>query len=606
MKIRKLADGSGFATFTPIINELPAPRAASTSEKKSESDDIQSLMDKGLVDFLYKEGGLSNDITAFVQDLMKQEMTAGLPYTSGGGVRATLQIINKINTIRNSKKDWEDAVSRSKESGGLGEVAVDTYGRVFIKGSDNKIKAITLADYNKSTTKLPVLSVQELLYERQHNSSLVGNDAVFTVADNSIGLSKITNYMKDLITAFGEESQKDTRIYSKDQILKSLGEMTGKKPSTEQLASMQKLSEVLNTPGELYKITTEKSTQRNQLNKAVDYLWSALSTPAQQKLRATAVLNGKKDPSEFILEALLLHTDESTKQEIEPTSLPKTKGEGDGGLNPKNLTYFEILHNGKVGTTPVIWNDPITNKKITMQATGVAPVPADISGKPLGLATLSQIMKTENAALVDANQAYFGDKKISLNDADKIIYDGKNSMRVYMPANADGSPNYKLLQQFNDVQSEVDANKANMTPQQINEFYAQHGFDYINVDNNGQIIVNSLIKPFWVMYGYTTGESSVADNNGVAKALSSEEEDQTMDALEEVWKKEKISPPTTSFFRGGTTLYKGMIAIPYKPDSSIYAASMANNLLAQQATLEEAKIRQRGRVVSGGSDFLNQ
>ena len=41
-----------------------------------------------------------------------------------------------------------------------------------------------------------------------------------------------------------------------------------------------------------------------------------------------------------------------------------------------------------------------------------------------------------------------------------------------------------------------------------------------------------------------------------------------------------------------TTYYRGMVAIPYRPDSSMYAAAIGKNLLAPQVTLEHTRIEQ--------------
>jgi len=270
MIIKRFQNGGGFATFTPIIRtapQLPASKATSTTEGKSTS----SLLDDKLYAELLK-GGLTNDVNALVSQLIELEGSSELPFTNVNTRAASLRLIGKVNEIKQNKALWESAVSKADKSGGLDEVAVGTSGEVYIKDNKNKIKAISLQDYSENRESMKLLSVAELMNERNHNSQLTGQNNIFNVANNSIGLNKITEHIKELISAFGNETVADTKTYSRNQVLTELGKFAGKKPTVEEAEGVKKLMEIANTPGELYKVESQNSSERRQAMKGAKYI----------------------------------------------------------------------------------------------------------------------------------------------------------------------------------------------------------------------------------------------------------------------------------------------------------------------------------------------
>lgn len=298
-RIKRLADGGGFATFTPIIHTAPAARTA-TASPEAAAPASSSIIDDKMLEQLYKDGGLVNDVNKLVADLIQIEKTSSTPYTQGGNRSTALQLVGKINEINQNKKYWDDAISRSKEAGGFGEVAVNTDGRVFAKNKDNKIETLSLTDYNNRRGGVKLLSVAELLYERQYNPTLTGQNTVFNVADNAIGLNKITGHIKTMVAALGTETVENSQVFSKSDASKYMESMQGKTPTQEEMKSLVVLNKVLTNPSEYAQVETKSASERGQLNKALTYIWDTLGTNAQQKLAATAALNGVSDPKKFI------------------------------------------------------------------------------------------------------------------------------------------------------------------------------------------------------------------------------------------------------------------------------------------------------------------
>jgi len=588
VNIKKL-EGGGFATFTPVIASTPNQgQSAKTSAQAAPAS--TSILDEATFKELLTKGGLVNDTNSLVSELAKMESGSQNPYTQSSNRSLSLRMIGKVNELRQSKELWKEAMMTSKSTGGIGELAVGGYGEVYSKDKDNKIITMSLSDYKSSEDKPKLLTVAELLNERQYNPNVTGRNDLFNAANNSIGLNKITTHINSVISAFGTETNETSNVYTKQQITQQLTALTGAKPTEEVKDAMQTLQSIANTPGELYKVSRTNSSERRQALKAVDYIWKTLGTNAQQKLTATSVLSGEDDPRKFILSMIGNQTNESQETDISPYKMPGNSSDGnDGEFKNKPITPFELAHNGKTGKQIFNWNDPTTGKTFDLVATSVFRV-GSVEGKPLGMSTLKTVLNTEIGSLVDTNKAFFGDQLITSNDLQNIVYDGNAGARVYIPVTSSGAPDYNKLKEIQALEKQIFADKS-LSPQQINEMFHKHGLTFIQVDGNKQYVMNDRFKPFLVMYGYTGEDANSVKNNGKIKALSSNEEDGVIQSLKDTWVNDKVVKPPIGW-DWTTTYYSGMIAIPYRDDSSMYAASIAKNFLAPQVTLDYARTAQ--------------
>ena len=602
MRVKKF-QGGGFATFTPIVNTMPT----STSSSKTETDTTKastSILNDDVFKELLKGDFLVNDANNLVKELVALEAGSPTPYTQANTRSMALKMIGKINELKQNKNYWQDAINRAKENGGLGEVAVGTSGEVYAKDENNNIQAISLAQYNKQKDKVKLLSVAELMNERQYNPNLIGKNSLFNVAENAIGLDKITGSIKDIVSMLGKETVKTEDYYTKDQARKYLSEMGGKEPTASEQEGISILNKIINNPGELAQVQSEESSERKHLDKALSYIWDTLGTNKQQKLMATSVINGRKNPKELILDMLVFGTDESKSLGVTPKAANIGKSKVTGEDKPKDITPFEILHNGKTGKRIINWNDPSTGKTFELVATGQGKL-STVKGKPLGFTSLRDVFDSENGTLVRTDQAFFGDKKINISDLSNIAYDGNEAARVYMPVASNGAPDYSRLEQIKRLEKEAFSH-SDWGPEEINDFFARRGLEYVQVNQNREYVVNDRFKPFLVMSGYTAEGSSATKDNSKIKALDSGEKDSVKDALNAMWTKEKVDAPT-GWWDWSTTYYKGLIAVPYREDSSIYAASIAGNILAPQTSIDQANVNrltQQGTRINANPNLI--
>lgn len=603
VKIKSLQGGGGFATFTPIIHTPPAVQSPSSgANAQAEMSSMgSSLLDEKMLEHLYKTGGLVNDVNKLVSELIQLERTSDLPYLKTQNRSSALQIVAKINEINQNKKNWDDAIQRSKEAGGLGEVAVDTYGRVFTKDRNNKIQSLSLSDYSARRNETKLLSVQELMYERQYNPSLTGQNGVFTVADNAIGLNKITTHIKDLISALGTEKIEDSKFYSKaqaDQYLKQLG---AKKPSQEEQSAINLLKDIVSTPGEYAQVETMTASQRNQLGKALNYIWDTLGEPAQQKLAVTAVMNGENNPKKYILDMLESQTDYSTKTTITPKELPGQTA-ADKAAKTVALTPQELFHNDKFYRPGMVYeiNNPKAGITMKATATGIGPLYSLLKpGEVLSAGTVSKVLTNNNyQAILDPAKAYVGDVKVDPLLMREIAFTGEEVAKVYLPVRADGSPDLGQMESFSKAYQVFDINKDTWTTEQIQKFFRQSGFPNIQIKEvqlpdgttNKVIGEGGQVKPFLAMPVITNSASDLSDNPWMVEMTGSEKDSAKL-LMEEAFttiggtpSKPKSTNTMPSSFWSLETPYKGTMFIAYRPESHAIISSMSGHLTGKPAT----------------------
>jgi hypothetical protein len=188
----------------------------------------------------------------------------------------------------------------AQQSEGYNEIAVGTSGELFVKDSKNSISRMSVQDYKKKQGDYRALTVAELLKERDLNEGFYGQNFVFDVAANSIGINKVYEYISDVISKFGEETFEDTKTVSKKDALEKLKSYTGKAATAEEARAIQKLYEIATSPGDYQEVVSKVSSERNQVDKALQYIWSTLKDSSKQKLTVTSQLNGYKNPQEMI------------------------------------------------------------------------------------------------------------------------------------------------------------------------------------------------------------------------------------------------------------------------------------------------------------------
>ena len=581
VNIHKFQTGGGFAQFTPILRSPLKQGESSGQENTRESSKSSGLLDEDIYKDLIKDGGLTNDVNALVDQLVKLEEQG---FNDPNNSTKALRLFAKINELKNNKDNWKSAVTTAKESGGLGEIAVNNFGEVYVKNEKGKISTLHLSQFKKEKDKYHTLSVSELLNARQNDPQLTFNTSVFSVAENAIGIEKINNHLKSIITSFGTESTSTERHYTKDQVVSEIARIKGlAKPTSEEVKSLEILNELANSPGDYLKVVEKDSGKKRQLQRGLNYLVSTLPKEYQLKLEAVAIQNGRNSGQDYIIDMLNLLTPQEDVSQITPSKEPGGgSGSGSESNKDKNLTRFQLFHKDKLigAYSNFSFNDPKLDVMFQGTIGSIAPI-VDKKDNNIGMTTLSDILfNKEYSSLVDGNKVFFGDKAVGDENLNNIIYDGKDAAKIYMPVGLGGAPDFEANKKFKEVYTVYEANKNNWTVKEAEDHFKNYKYNLkIKEDSSGEKVIldNQWVKPFLVMHAYTNSATGLTDDNDFIKKLSSQEENNITPLLEQIWtvtsgKSSKNLTPNKSLH--WESYYKGVVTIPYRKESTVIADTM--------------------------------
>ena len=598
---RKLQEG-GFISYTPVPTSPPAMPTAPSGAVSASAQDAGSsgLLDNDLKKELLTKGGLSNDTNALIEQLLKIEQQSSNPFLQQSNRTNSLALIGKINELRQNKEMWKESYDISKASGGLSEVAVGNSGELYVKDQDGVLKAVTISDYKKNQSKLRALSVAELLEERNSNPLLTGQNNIFNVANNSIGIDKISEYAQKIVKALGTETTKSENVYDSSRLnseLKAISaeiQSKGRTPSAEELKGFAILDTLKDSPSRYNEVLSESSTQRNHALKAVKYIWSTLGTNAQNKLSAQAVINGV-DPSEMLLDLVVIGTNESSSTKITPISESKAKTGSEKDINATvSVSPQELFHNDRLYKPGSMYQINLGGSKMNVTASAVGPLLSlSKEGEVLGAGVVSNILTNANYSLiVDPNKAYIGDTPIDQMQLSELAFTGKDVGKVFLPVNSDGSPNLGQMEKFSDAYKVFEINRNNWSVQEIKNYFAEKGFNNVNVqeiqnENGTRVKVieeSSQVKPFLAMPVITNSASDLSDIPWMVesmkdtKAVDKEILKQAFTTIGGTSSKPKYINNMPSSFWSAEKPYKGMLFIAYRPESNALLSSSQGNI----------------------------
>ena len=597
MIIKKFQQGGGFLTWTPIINTMPTATpttgvAASAAKKNT------SILDDDTYKELISQGGLVNEVNGLVNELIKLESVNDNPYTASSNRGLAIRMIGKVNELKRNKANWDSAVATAKAEGGLGEVAVGAFNEVYTKDlRSNKVKAISLQEYAASGRNERLLTVSELMNERQYNPQLSGQNQIFTVAENAIGMEKINKNIKSMIDSLGTEKTTEDKYVSKEQ----LAAITGQKPTNDQVESLSNLKQMLDKSEGYLKVTTATSSERKHIDKALNYIWNTLGSPAQQKLSAVAVINGVNNPKQFILDMLQAGTDESISVTTDIIKQPKSaEAEAKEKLSP--VSPQELFHNDMLYRPGMTYelNNPNAKVSLKMTATGIGPLfSLAKTGQVVGPTTITNVLTSANyQAILDPNKAFVGDTKVNHALLSEMAFTGGDTAKVYMPVKPDGSPDLAQMEKFSKAYEIFNANKNHWTTNEAQRFFAKSGFSGVVVKDtrledgstSKVIAENGRVKPFLALPIITNSASDLSDNAWMTKSTGDNKsaDEQLMNAafttLEGTPSKPKYINKMPSKWNALENPYRGTVFVAYRDNASAILKSTMGHLIGRSGT----------------------
>ena len=568
MKLKVYQQGGGLI-YTPFIPEQYVDSSGRSSRSSGSSDDEDAKidpLDKELLGLMKESNLLPSDINMIYNKLIqfqrKTQKLSEMPGFGGAGsyrsaIPGILQIQNLVQTAKSNKQQWDTALSEIKKHDAGSEIAMDSYGRMWVQSEDG-IKKIKPSEFDAE--KYSPISYSQLMYMRERSDELAFSDAIFgETGMDVIGAADVRKEIDDIINNFGNIKSAEFK----------------KK-------SMQDIAQDLQGEG-IFKITTKYS--KADLNDFSGLLYSQLSNSAKHLINANAAVGGY-DPIDYIRSIISSRTDVDSDVSYESTlskanAVGGSGGSGDG--DEKNLVEYSYIENLATGrnfelpkwttfnpVSTISLHAAIQNTGSLMRKDGVTPV---------GPGMVDAILETVEG-LKQISPQYtvtFGDQILDATAQGALMYDGSPLQRVNLPyteVNGEITVDWKLVEELEEANRQIQSKGA--TPGMIQDLIKDNPKLRLNSQTGMVEAVNSM---WFLTFGAMIGDDFVNGLNTESRyleAMNKEKSDYWHHKYEEAAKygfvnhpkdaPKRTNAPTDTGFLGwdwtGTHYYHGNVFMP--------------------------------------------
>lgn len=616
MIIRKFQQGGqsslpAFVSYSPVVMSDEDGQVADTDEGASKGG--SNLTDKDLMSMLKSElDGLPNDVQALTNMLSNFYLDESLGIGSTASIETRyLKALSLAKTAKFNKQQYDKALERIMQTGGINEVAIDENGRL-ICALGNDFKTLTLEQFlqaKQSHPELEALTNQELLQLRANNPSLEFDSKISTIVQNGIGMDAINKLINDAVRNLGSDELKREGYTSTEQSQIKQG-IEYLQKAQEQLGE-QGLNENMTVDG-LYNLGIMTKDQANQAMMALNYLYTTLPKNAKTLLNVKALEGGMHDGKDLIQQLLGSRISRVNTQDTSRTNKGKTATavtEQDA-LDKLKLSPVMMAQLGKTSMMPIRMQNG-TKYQMTMNAQ-VVPI-VSTSGTPLGAGvSLQDVSTSQYAGALDFNNASIGGQAIDPSALDKVIVDSTNLYIMNLPftTSADGTimPDLKWLKTIETIDTKI--REEHITDiDKINNLYQEAGLPAL-MDSAGNLNITHYCK-FGVLNGkaasntfvdqddFDINAKEINDENLIKNYMHSVNKGRDKDSkldfdAASIW--DSISP----FWNSHDSLYEGTIYMPFRDDILNGALSSNQELTAKEASIIQARNQQRQRLAAVG------
>lgn len=444
-----------YMPFTGVATDVTSSDEISGSSAKSKSSSSDSK-EPGMKDLLslikeMKGKALPSDIDRITKSAMAMYATSNL-YGSGklstsDVVTKYLSTLQKISIADFNYDQFKKAQDTAKENGGLNEVAIDSNGMLIVQDKQSgSIHRLTVDQFNQLQQESPdqfeALTNNNLLYYRAHDNNFAFKNDILLTISNGIGEAKVTEMLQNALKNVGTTTLKQEG-YSE----KAAGRIKGG------IALMEQVFEQGMTVDGLYKQGMLSKDQKEQITAAMNYLWKVMPQNAKTWLKYKSGAEDSEKGAQALMQTLMFAQNSPTKEfSLDLVKDPNSSDSADK-LQSSFLGSIQAGTNGREATIHYNLGGKYSNTgmSITGTAYGIA---MDPSGKPIDQTSMFNMLQQSRILGIaeGTNNIYFGTQKMSLENLRNIAYTGDEMLRVNIPVNSDGSPNFTLLKKYTEAQ----------------------------------------------------------------------------------------------------------------------------------------------------------
>lgn len=460
--IPKLQQGGAalpFVSWTPVPDTPYSAASLHAAEReKKEALKVEDVIPKEMIEAL-KQKGLPSDMTVFTESIMSlfndpvYKMTGQLnPATLS---TRYLSIVNKMNNIAFNKELYDKSIDKLQQNGGLYDVAVSNTGRMVVQDLETgQIKQVSPDEYYEKLGSYKAISNGDLAHIRAYNPSMAFSSDVFSVLNNGMGQETLQKYINDAISKLGSSSNNNIEGYTKvqkDRIQNGLSELVNN--NTVAAAIVQ---------DGVYKLTHEEKSNAEQAQEALKYLYTSLPMAAKNYLRAKAAEQGinPDEAAEKILVPFInskIETSRTIKFDFDKQA---TDASGSGGsdkstikIDQQDQIYEGVRSSGS--SQDIILNTG-SNYEFKLPGIHINALKTLNQEEITGSERMDKVLQNSTLSAGNQGNMWFGGKKLSPKDTNKLIYDPEAGLNAaYVPIKDDGSPDFDALETITKVQEDI-------------------------------------------------------------------------------------------------------------------------------------------------------
>lgn len=496
MKLKLYQQGGGLV-YTPFIPEMQGTTITSSSKSNtSDSESKIDALDKELIALMKGQDLLPSDIDRITKSIVSFQKKAS-QYAAIGDYSSVMpgvyQIQGEVLKAQAFKKQSDVVTQRMAKENAGSEVALDTYGRMYVQDKDKNITKVTTSEFDEE--KYRPISNSELLYYRQ--VSATDNGQIFNDLGNMVGMETVQSQLSEII--------------------KNFGTIKGDKFET---AKMRNIAEDIAKGDSVFKITEKYS--KADLTDFSGLLLSQLSRDAQYRIKANAKLMGISD-RDYVRTIIDSRTSPEISTDYE-ASMTKAVAEGggsssssgDGSGDAKNLKEYSYVERLAANQNAGLPTKLSINKQgspidMSIMAFNQGPIVKDKEENSIGAGMLSDIRNDAYGLNQVATQdsVQFGNQMFSRTKQDTIYYDNSTMYTAKLPWTTDKNGNIMvdytvmdLLDKLNERRKNGDL--ADLTPEML---------ERVLKESDPRLYINEAGEIAWVDSKWFIGFEAYTANN---------------------------------------------------------------------------------------------
>lgn len=505
---------SFFTTYLPA-QDLPMQSSKSQGSTQESSDTEKGkLTEKDFFDMIKDIDGLPNEMQSIVTNLINTFQLSNLTGTSPEDLSVSyLSNLYQLKIAAQNKKRYDDVMTKASKNGSLAEPAISMDGKLLIQTDDGSISKLSLSEYNnnKELYSDRLLTVSNLANMRKYDPSLVKDQSIFEIIENSMGYESFQDLLSKSVQSLGSSELSSNGMFSAEgQASKGLALLQ----SLREDDRIKALGSV--TAEGLYEYNIIDKNQLKQINYLTQYItttlpdraktWAAIKTGSSNKNEATQNL---------VFNYLLGQSTDSHSFDIQyKGGINKVQGSQstkDSSEDPKK-GFWSQVQSGQGGED---FRFTLLTKKGSMSVDGKyhGTTPGLDSNKSLG----DYINSSRVGYLIKNNKNItLGDKKISVDSFNDVMVNSYSGAAVVtLPIKADGSVDLNVSERWTNVLDKLeDYGLSPNTPeynQKLKQLLSENQLEGL-VDSNGNLNRNRFGQ-FLVLEGYTSEKANAIQDN---------------------------------------------------------------------------------------------